>query len=50
VEHVQPFNRPFPWRAAALAACALAVAELAALLALAGIRLVHAHPASQTRL
>jgi hypothetical protein len=50
VEHIQPFNRPFPWRAAALAACALAVAELAALLALAGIRLVHAHPASQTRL
>jgi hypothetical protein len=43
VEHVQPFDRPFPWRAAALAAAALALAELAALLALAGIRLVHGH-------
>jgi LytR cell envelope-related transcriptional attenuator len=43
VQHAQPFDRPFPWRAAALAACALALAELAALLALAGIRLVHVH-------
>jgi hypothetical protein len=50
VQHAQPFQRPFPWRAAALAACALALAELAALLALAGIRLVHSHPASQARL
>jgi LytR cell envelope-related transcriptional attenuator len=49
VEHVQPFDRPFPWRAAALAAAAVAVAELAALLALAGIRLVQAHHPAQTR-
>ena len=50
MEHVQPFGRPFPWRAAALAACAIALAELAALLALAGVRLIQGHPASQTRL
>jgi hypothetical protein len=49
VEHVQRLNRPFPWRAAALAAAAVALAELSALLALAGIRLfkVH-HAAAQT--
>jgi hypothetical protein len=48
VEHVQPFDRPFPWRPAALAATAFAVAELAALLALAGVRLIHVHrPASR---
>jgi len=41
VQHAQPFDRPFPWRAAALALCALALAELAALLALAGVRLLH---------
>jgi hypothetical protein len=52
VEHVQPFDRPFPWRAAALAAAAVALAELTALLALAGVRLFHVHhratPASAT--
>ena len=46
MEHVQPFNRPFPWRAAALALCALALAELAALLALAGIRVLGVHRAA----
>jgi LytR cell envelope-related transcriptional attenuator len=46
VQHVQPLDRPFPWRAAALAATALALAELAALLALAGIRLVQGHHSS----
>jgi hypothetical protein len=50
VEHVQPFDRPFPWRAAALAAGALALAELTALLALAGIRLFPAHHPTQARL
>jgi hypothetical protein len=50
VQHVQPLERPFPWRAAALAATALALAELAALLALAGIRLVQGHQPTQTRL
>jgi len=43
VQHAQPFDRPFPWRAAALALCALALAELAALLALAGIRVLDVH-------
>ena len=43
MEYVPTFDRPFPWRAAALAACAVAVAELAALLALAGARLFHVH-------
>jgi LytR cell envelope-related transcriptional attenuator len=44
VEHVQPFGRSFPWRAAALSACAVA------LLALAGLRLlaIH-HGAASTR-
>jgi LytR cell envelope-related transcriptional attenuator len=46
VQHVQPFDRPFPWRAAALAATALALAELATLLALAGIRLFDVHHAA----
>lgn len=39
MEHVQQLDRPFPWRAAALVAGALALAELVALLALAGVRL-----------
>ena len=43
MEHVQPFDRPFPWRAAALAAAAVALAELTALLALAGVHLIHVH-------
>jgi len=48
VEHVQPLQRPFPWRAAALVAVVLATAELAALVALDGGRLYHAlhHPAA----
>lgn len=54
MEHVHPLQRPFPWRAAALLALALAVVELVALAALAGGRLVHllhtAAPASATRL
>jgi LytR cell envelope-related transcriptional attenuator len=49
VEHAQPFDRPFPWRAAALAAAAVAVAELAALLALAGIRVLDVHHAGAVR-
>jgi hypothetical protein len=46
VEHVPHLDRPFPWRAAALALCALALAELAALLALAGIRVLDVHHAA----
>jgi hypothetical protein len=46
VEHVPHLDRPFPWRAAALALCALALAELAALLALAGIRVLDGHQAA----
>jgi LytR cell envelope-related transcriptional attenuator len=46
VEHVHPLDRPFPWRAAALAAGTLALAELTALLALAGVRLFDAHHAA----
>jgi hypothetical protein len=49
VEHVQPFDRPFPWRAAALAACAVALFELTALLALAGAHLFHVHHATASR-
>ena len=49
MEHVQPFDRPFPWRAAALAAAAVALAELTALLALAGLRLFHVHHAATGR-
>jgi hypothetical protein len=46
VEHVQPLERRFPWRAAALAVGVVALVELAALLVLAGIRLVHVAPAT----
>ncbi|HJQ50541.1 MAG TPA: LytR C-terminal domain-containing protein [Gaiellaceae bacterium] len=49
MEHVQPFDRPFPWRAAALAACAVALFELTALLALAGAHLFHVHHAAASR-
>ncbi len=49
MELVQRLDRPFPWRAAALAAAVLALAELTALLALAGVRLFHVHHATQTR-
>jgi hypothetical protein len=45
VEQVQPLDRPFPWRAAALAVGAVALVELAALLVFAGVRLVHVHHA-----
>ena len=31
MEHVQPLNRPFPWRLATLVACALVLATLGAL-------------------
>jgi hypothetical protein len=41
VEHVQPFNRPFPWRLAILVASALALVALAGL--------VYAHRPAQTR-
>ena len=43
VEHVQPFDRPFPWRTAALAAGAIA------LLALVGLRLFAGHHAAAAR-
>ena len=46
MEHVHPLDRPFPWRAAALAAAAVALFELTALLALAGARLFHVHHAA----
>ena len=50
MEHVHPLERPFPWRAAALAAAAVALVELTVLLALAGARLFHVHHAAvQTR-
>jgi LytR cell envelope-related transcriptional attenuator len=50
VEHVHPLDRPFPWRAAALAAAAVALFELTALLGLAGARLFHVHhPAVRPR-
>jgi hypothetical protein len=49
VEHVQPLDRPFPWRAAAFAAGAVALAELTALLALAGAHLFHVHHAAASR-
>jgi len=52
VEHVQPFDRPFPWRATALVAAALALAELLALFVVAGVRLApargHGAPAAAT--
>lgn len=43
MEHVFPLDRPFPWRAAALAAGAVALVELTALLALAGAQVFHVH-------
>jgi hypothetical protein len=43
VEHAQPFQRPFPWRLAVLAACALVFLTL---LAFVGMRLVRDHQAS----
>jgi hypothetical protein len=43
VQHVQPLNRPFPWRAAALAAGIVALVELTVLLALAGAHLFRVH-------
>jgi LytR cell envelope-related transcriptional attenuator len=48
VEHVEPFDRTFPWRTTALVAAALAFAELLALLVVAGVRLAPArgHAAS----
>lgn len=46
MEHVHPLDRPFPWRAAALAAAAVALVELTALLGLAGARLFHVHHAA----
>lgn len=45
MEHVQPFDRPFPWRAA-LAAFALAVVGVLILVAVAAGRLVHGHRAA----
>ena len=49
MEHVQPLDRPFPWRAAAFAAGAVALAELTALLALAGAHLFHVHHSAASR-
>jgi hypothetical protein len=54
VQHVQPLNRPFPWRAAALAAGIVALVELTVLLALAGAHLFRVHhgaasPAAATK-
>jgi len=43
VEHAPPLQRPFPWRAAALVALAVALVELAAILAIEGRGLLHAH-------
>jgi hypothetical protein len=43
VQHVQPLERPFPWRAATVAACILALAELVCLIALVGVGLIHIH-------
>jgi LytR cell envelope-related transcriptional attenuator len=40
VEHVQPLHRPFPWRLAVLATCAVVFLTLVALV---GIRLVRDH-------
>ena len=39
MDHVAPLGRSFPWRGAALVALAVALLELMALLALAGVRL-----------
>lgn len=43
MEHVHPLDRPFPWRAAAVAACVVALIELTALIALAGVRIFDVH-------
>jgi LytR cell envelope-related transcriptional attenuator len=43
VEHVQPFHRPFPWRLAVLATCAVVFLTL---LTLVGMRLVRDHQAA----
>lgn len=43
MEHVQPFHRPFPWRLAVLAACAVVFLTL---LTLVGMRLVRDHQAA----
>jgi LytR cell envelope-related transcriptional attenuator len=43
VEHAQPLGRPFPWRAAAVAACVLALAELVSLIALISVGLIPIH-------
>jgi LytR cell envelope-related transcriptional attenuator len=50
VELAQRFDRPFPWRVAALAAAAVALAELSVLLAMAGANVfgAHHHAAAQT--
>lgn len=51
MEHVQPLQRSFPWRAAALAALGLALAELAMLAVMAGPRILAPHAtAADTRL
>lgn len=42
MEHVQPFERPFPWRTVTIVTGLLVLAGLAALLALVAIRLAHA--------
>jgi hypothetical protein len=46
MEHAHPLDRPFPWRAAALAAGLVALVELTALLALGGARVFHVHHAT----
>lgn len=48
MEHVQPLQRSFPWRAAALAALAIAVVELAALVVVEGGRFLHARHTTAT--
>ena len=49
MEHVFPLDRPFPWRAAALVAGAVALVELTALLALAGAQVFHVHHTAAPR-
>ena len=49
MEHVHPLDRPFPWRAAALVAGVVALAELTALIGLASVRLFHVHHAAVSR-
>jgi hypothetical protein len=46
VEHVQRFDRPIPWRPAALAALAVAVVALTVVFVLVAGRIVHAHHAA----